>query len=270
MNYNFIKPELTDPANITTMNENWDKVDAKLKEAYSPDNKPTATDIGARPSTWMPTADDIGAKPSDWLPTITEIGAAPSGFGLGEVAGNTLTPSTVYTEQRNGTYEYYDSTAQNLVPGFSSYRGTVIISGNSRARTLTFINNFGFTARRYMRESGNSYEPWEYVNPPMSVNSEYRTTERYKSKPVYAKLVNFGKLPNTAQSSVAHGVSNPECIFSVEGTVGDYGTLSGNKLVTSYTVNNKNITINTSGDLSGYDCYVLIKYTKSTDSQGAY
>ena len=31
-NYNFIKPELTDPANITVMNENWDKIDEELKK----------------------------------------------------------------------------------------------------------------------------------------------------------------------------------------------------------------------------------------------
>ena len=30
-NYGLIKPELTDPANITVMNENWDKIDSELK-----------------------------------------------------------------------------------------------------------------------------------------------------------------------------------------------------------------------------------------------
>lgn len=30
-NYSFIKPELSDPADITTMNANWDKIDAELK-----------------------------------------------------------------------------------------------------------------------------------------------------------------------------------------------------------------------------------------------
>ncbi len=30
-NLSLIKPELTDPANITVMNENWDKIDAELK-----------------------------------------------------------------------------------------------------------------------------------------------------------------------------------------------------------------------------------------------
>lgn len=34
-NFNLIKPELSDPANITAMNENWDKIDQLLN------NKPT-------------------------------------------------------------------------------------------------------------------------------------------------------------------------------------------------------------------------------------
>lgn len=60
-NYEFIKPELTDSADITATNGNWDKIDTELKKKYDADNKPTAEDIGARPNTWMPTASDVGA-----------------------------------------------------------------------------------------------------------------------------------------------------------------------------------------------------------------
>ena len=34
-NFNLIKPELTDPADITAMNENWDKIDEQLKKLES-------------------------------------------------------------------------------------------------------------------------------------------------------------------------------------------------------------------------------------------
>lgn len=44
-NYSLIKPELTDPANITTMNENWDKIDEQLKKAE--DHTHTPNSIGA-------------------------------------------------------------------------------------------------------------------------------------------------------------------------------------------------------------------------------
>jgi archaellum component FlaC len=36
-NYNLIKPDLTDPADITAMNANWDKIDNQLK-SLSDDN----------------------------------------------------------------------------------------------------------------------------------------------------------------------------------------------------------------------------------------
>ena len=32
-NYNLVKPELSDPADITAMNGNWDTIDEKLKSA---------------------------------------------------------------------------------------------------------------------------------------------------------------------------------------------------------------------------------------------
>ena len=34
-NFEFIKPELTDPADITACNGNWDTIDVKLKEALN-------------------------------------------------------------------------------------------------------------------------------------------------------------------------------------------------------------------------------------------
>ena len=45
-NYGLVKPELTDTADITAMNENWDKIDEELKKTYSPENKPSKEDVG--------------------------------------------------------------------------------------------------------------------------------------------------------------------------------------------------------------------------------
>ena len=46
-NYGLVKPELTDAADITAMNPNWDKIDQELNKKYGTDNKPTASDVGA-------------------------------------------------------------------------------------------------------------------------------------------------------------------------------------------------------------------------------
>ena len=49
-NYGFVKPELTDVADITAMNQNWDIIDEKLKEKYDANNKPTLESLGAASS----------------------------------------------------------------------------------------------------------------------------------------------------------------------------------------------------------------------------
>lgn len=48
-----------------------------------------------------------------------------------------------------------------------------------------------------------SWGPWTWETPLMKPGVEYRTTERWQGKPVYAKLVDFGHLPNTTEKRVA-------------------------------------------------------------------
>ncbi len=48
--------------------------------------------------------------------------------------------------------------------------------------------------------NGNDFwGPWEWINPPMDLGTEYRTTERYLGKPVYVKLVDCGELRRMAK-----------------------------------------------------------------------
>lgn len=52
---------------------------------------PTSEEVGARPNTWTPTAEQVGARPNTWTPTATEVGAAPAGYpnaSMGEQWGN--------------------------------------------------------------------------------------------------------------------------------------------------------------------------------------
>ena len=43
--------------------------------------------------------------------------------------------------------------------------------------------------------NNNVWGPWEWVNPPMELGVEYRTTERYLRKPVYILAFDCGALP---------------------------------------------------------------------------
>lgn len=50
--------------------------------------KLSASDVGARPSTWMPTASEVGARPSSWTPTASQVGADPAGTAANAVAAH--------------------------------------------------------------------------------------------------------------------------------------------------------------------------------------
>ena len=47
----------------------------------------------------------------------------------------------------------------------------------------------------------------EWVNPPMMLSKEYRTTERHLGKPVYVKTISIGALPNATAKNADTGIS---------------------------------------------------------------
>jgi hypothetical protein len=54
-----------------------------------------------------------------------------------------------------------------------------------------------------------TWDEWEWENPPLAAGVAYRTTERYAGKPVYVKTVELGAFPDGVEThSVAHGESN--------------------------------------------------------------
>ena len=53
----------------------------------------------------------------------------------------------------------------------------------------------------------------EWVNPPMNLDVEYRTTERHLGKAVYVQKINLGNLPNGASKTVLHDLKMNESKF---------------------------------------------------------
>lgn len=115
----------------------------------------------------------------------------------------------------------------------------------------------------------------EWFNPPMQVGgidadgnqiNEYRTTERYMGKPVYAKLIDFGPGANNTEKSVEHGARNAIVIdFGGYAKFGN-GTLSVPWLSHStLSVSSTVIIMTADANYSGYNVYVWIKYYKTTD-----
>lgn len=122
----------------------------------------------------------------------------------------------------------------------------------------------------YVLSSGNIYYPWEWVNPPMQLGVEYRTTERYLGKPVYTKVINFGPSPNNGIKNVKLGVSNVNKICGASfhyyvPSTGENGIMVSHTQYTTFLVSNDVVQIKTNTDKTDTNFYVTIKYTKTTD-----
>lgn len=105
-----------------------------------------------------------------------------------------------------------------VYPGYSAL--TVVQEVFSTVLEDT-TNNYGCRMRRIVFTSGE-VTPWEWINPPMLNEIEYRTTERYLGKPVYTLTVSFDEIPATYYADVfiegssvitlTEATTNSECV----------------------------------------------------------
>lgn len=111
-----------------------------------------------------------------------------------------------------------------------------------------------------------TWQPWEWVNPPMLLGDEYRTTWRYQGKPVYVKAVDCGAMPNKTTKQIEHGVSGcqPFCAYGYAKSGSNYYTLPLLDVI-YINANHTKIQIKTTGDYSAWTGIITIKYTKTTD-----
>lgn len=202
------------------------------------------------------------------------IAAAPDGFGLGGSATLLTSADNLDALMKSGWFYYITSNApQGTLPtALASYAALVHVSAAGatcmqEAYDPTDSTLHGTVLRRTVYGLGAAAKiyPWEWVNPPMQLGVEYRTTERYLDKPVYVKVVDCGNLPASGIKNIAHGIANCKPIYV-------YGEMSnGNTLPyavgTSYYISADGtyIQIYVTGDLSNQTVKATIKYTKTTD-----
>lgn len=174
----------------------------------------TAEDVGARPSDWMPTATDVGARSSDWMPNANDVGAAPAGYGLGEVSPTKIIQTQAALDSciTGGQYRFYGYANGSFWHFGAGTSGMIEVKG-SRTDTLGIRQYFypdGLDGHLVRRLVDGSWQPWEWVNPPMIPGVEYRTTERWNGSPVYAKGINIGYLA-AGSHAIAHNcaISQP-------------------------------------------------------------
>ena len=185
---------------------------------------------------------------------------APAGFGLGKTAAQT---SNLNTSMNCGWYSFGAECANRP---FDFGIALVLNRYNAEIVQIAFDvamengkNNGAITLRVYRN---SAWGEWEWVNPPMAAGTEYRTTERYMGKPVYAKLVDCGGCPGVGTKTVAHNTAGVvEWILSAQGQAdnGHVFPCKGVDIETSLT----DIIIHAENDsMKDTACYVLLKYTK--------
>lgn len=216
------------------------------------------------------------------------IAAAPDGFGLG--ANGYPNPYTVVTSatidalDRSGLFWYKDDATPIYPDGYNS--GTIgnllHINGDTNntlsARQIFYpywpygeARTLNISCMR-MRNTDGEWQPWEWVNPPMALGVEYRTTERYLGKPVYVKVVDFGSMPNATTKTLSHGIANIAYPISAYGCTKDgwtsipsVGVESLAEVIAVVSLTNTQIRVWCKDDWTTNKCYITIKYTKTTD-----
>lgn len=199
-------------------------------------------------------------------------GKAPAGFGLGEYATQ-LPERDCNKATFNGWYINQGADEVNCPKNgdaIMSY-GTLFVSAKSYTNVTQFyfpaISNFtGYCIRTF---DGTTWTPWEWPDPPMLTGVEYRTTERYWGKPVYAQVINCGSMPDIGSSkNVSIAAFNVAVVTFISGWCTYYSSMfDANLLLMTMSANSTNIVINNINRTVDANAvmYAQIKYTKKTD-----
>lgn len=211
--------------------------------------------------------DSIGrALPGGEIDTLL-AGKAPAGYGLGSAFNSASDANTIVAF---GCY----STKVNTPTGDWCTILHIPYGENNATQYAKIGEGYDYQRKCAAKRDKikGTWQPWEWVNPPMILGIEYRTAERYLGKPVYTKLVDCGVGPNATRKRVSAGISNVDRAVSANGSWGNMsipyewfsGDASGAQAIT-ITLNDTYIDIASTVNYSGRTIYALIKYTKTTD-----
>lgn len=251
---------------------------------------PTATDVGARPNTWTPTASqvgavptsrkvngkvlssdislsatDVGARPDTWMPTADDVGAAPSGYGLGTGGVFNSSVDSVF----NGGFYRWDTNNAQTPFGYATMLVIPRAKDTSAAQLAFGVASTSNGIIAYRTTTSTTPGEWKFVNPNMSVGTEYFTINRYKGKSTYKKLISFGTLPASGEKNMDTGIafSGYEiigCSVQLLHSSGEYVYFMTPNLIFGFYEKDGNwyATAESHSDLSAYKATVEIIYIK--------
>ena len=231
------------------------------------------------------TPESIGARPDTWLPTIAEIGAAPAGYGLGvhPYSANGGVADITTLEQLDNATEcgwysvYFRGEVLNNVKVWSA-----ILRVSSYVSDRVVQEMFIPDRKTWLTRScyDSAFDEWACDNPPMQLGVEYRTTERWNGKPVYARAFDFGAVGVGGQTAKSIGtylqdeVKLDHIEFTDPNATGDTSNkVSGQWDAVPHAIayaksGNGNIIVDittTSSFRAGMTAVAYLKYTKRAD-----
>lgn len=203
---------------------------------------------------------------------------APAGFGLGGQSRGLTASDDINHIWQNGWYYWGGSAPQNapsMSAGSSTYLMMRVTNWDNNDLIQEFwplLDDFKSQAQRICR--GAIWGPLEWVNPPLYEGQEYRTTERFRGKPVYTMAINTKAIGLGVVDDYPHGIANVDDIWVCGGSfiengsnkysIPFFGGASDHHVIASanrsvvHRINSSNVYVIT-------DMIVILKYTKLTD-----
>lgn len=214
---------------------------------------PTASDVGARANTWTPTAQEVGARPDDWMPTADDVGAVPISRTVnGKSLGGDISLTASDVGARENTWM---PTAEQVGARANTWMPTASDVG---ARPNTWIPTADQVGAR----------PNTWTPTAEEVGAE--PTKYFNGKIVHKVEIDLGTMPSKTSKTVAHGIQNISDIVSCYGRIAFGGYIvtipyyeSASNMV-GVNCQKTNISIITGHDASQWSGRVVVEYTKTT------
>lgn len=131
--------------------------------------------------------------------------SAPGGYGLGGAA-KVLTPDDDLNDVWEAGWYAWDAAPQNaptIGGALISFCSMFVLNKGSNYNVQQIIYTFeGYEIHRYYDGAKQTWSEYAWVNPPMRLGAEFRTTAVYLDKPVYVKMVDLGEGANGKKVNV--------------------------------------------------------------------
>lgn len=199
---------------------------------------------------------------STYVSNYVSANTAPNGYGLGTGCKWVASMDNIF---ENGWYQCDLGSMGYFVGIVTKY------SDNSCIQHMWSIDTAGTKDIKEIQRHivGNVIQPWEWINPPMIVGVEYRTTERWNGQPVYTMLINCGTMPTAGNTNRIEMPSNIngwiDKVLRVTGTDSSGDTIPYSwqgEYITEVSASRSAIYIYSSQDFSSNTAYVQIFYTR--------